>query len=687
MSKGQVEIKNAAAFEKISALNGISPLWGKVLDMLKKLEPTLTERALDVFSVYFSLLDDGNTCIPLDEDELLDDWLKKWNGLLLSAGKQDEAAADKEYFSNVISQGLREIGGMANGSRGGLGGLPFEVFEDKKNSGKKYLFAQKYFKAKLSIEDRIKKIFTQKKNGNMTAAAGECERIKKYFSDATSIELKDAQLQAIVRGQKENLIITGGPGTGKTTVVCYLLWELLKNPECADHSVYLAAPSGKAADRLKESVSGALGKFGESARQKNSAIFEKLNSAQAFTIHRLLSYNPAKNDFSYNAQNQFLENSIFVIDESSMIDITLFASLLEAIPDKARVFILGDKDQLPSVQAGAVLGELLAKKTESVVALVESNRFNDKSMVGALKNALQKDKPLKESMKETSFKLGDYFFKWNVWKNENDFCVPPKGSKENPVVIFDDLFYVKTFKEKLDAIQEISAKWSEAFYDDLAAPKSFARQIDLAQEEGALRNSLEELWKKAVGARILCAERDGEKGVVQINQNICAHILDKHKIAASDDFFAGELLMVSKNQAMFNLYNGDSGIVVTLKSDGGSLKYLMVKKDLKEGGETDKQDKPAGIFNAGAFVFYPLYLLPTDSIEVAYAITIHKSQGSGYGAIFVFVPEKDGHPLLNRQLLYTAITRTEGATYIAATESMLEWARKNCIERRAMIDL
>ena len=146
--------------------------------------------------------------------------------------------------------------------------------------------------------------------------------------------------------------------------------------------------------------------------------------------------------------------------------------------------------------------------------------------------------------------------------------------------------------------------------------------------------------------------------------------------------------MVSKNQAMFNLYNGDSGIVVTFKSDSGEpLKYLMVKKEIKQDDGQEAQGRRAGIFNAGAFVFYPIYLLPADSIEVAYAITIHKSQGSGYGAILVFIPESEGHPLLNRQIVYTAITRTEGSTYIAATESMLECARKNCVERRAMIDL
>lgn len=674
-------------FEKIHALNGISPLWEKVLSALKKLDPSLTDCALDVLCVYFSLLDDGNTCIPLDKNELMLDWLKKWNGLLLVAGKSDEGATDKKFFYDILGAGLLDLKGIEKT------GLPFEIFAEKE-SGKKYLFAKKYFLAKTIIEDRIKKLFTQKKNSKWNDNSGECERIKKYFFDITSknsfgpIKLKDAQAQAIVRGQKENLIITGGPGTGKTTVVCYLLWELLKNPECQERSIYLAAPSGKAADRLKESVSDTLEKLDKEERERYSAIFEKINSAQAFTVHRLLSYNPAKNDFSYNSQNQFLENSIFVIDESSMIDITLFASLLEAIPDKARVYILGDKDQLPSVQAGAVLGELLAKKTESVVELVESNRFNDNSMVGALKNAMQKDIPLGEGLKGAPFKLADYFCAWNSWKEKNAFCVPPKNSNENPVVIFNDIFFAKSQKEKQSAIEEMTAKWSESFYDSLAAPDSFANEIDLDQDPDCLQKSLDKLWSDAVKARILCAERDGEKGVVQINKNICARIAAKNKIYSAEEFFTGELLMISKNQAMFNLYNGDSGIVVTLKAqEGESLKYLMVKKDLKTGDGKSGQSKTAGIVSAASFVFYPLYLLPMDAIDVAYAITIHKSQGSGYNAILIFVPEKDGHPLLNRQIVYTAITRAQGSTYMAATEEILNRARQNCIERRAMINL
>ncbi len=144
---------------------------------------------------------------------------------------------------------------------------------------------------------------------------------------------------------------------------------------------------------------------------------------------------------------------------------------------------------------------------------------------------------------------------------------------------------------------------------------------------------------------------------------------------------------------MFNLFNGDSGIVVSFpednKDDGPigtiSIKYLMVKKDIK--ALTAQSSKNEVIKYKGSYVFYPLYLLPKESLETAYAITIHKSQGSGYKAILVFLPEHSGHPLLNRQIAYTAITRTEGSTYIVARAETLEEARRTLIERDTQINL
>lgn len=122
-------------FEKIHALNGISPLWEKVLNTLKKLEPNLTDCALDVLCVYFSMLDDGNTCIPLDKSELMADWLKKWNGLLLVAGKSDEGATDKKFFDDILGAGLLDLKGIEKT------GLPLKFFPKKK--AEKNIFLQK----------------------------------------------------------------------------------------------------------------------------------------------------------------------------------------------------------------------------------------------------------------------------------------------------------------------------------------------------------------------------------------------------------------------------------------------------------------------------------------------------------------------------------------------------------------
>lgn len=665
-------------FNKLSDMNCITPVWQKVLDVLIELQSDISFEAQALLCIYFSQLDDGNICIPLATDELIEKWLKKWEGLLLQEDRLSQKTEDTKYFSDIISKGLTQISAakLPNLITESDFSKPF-IIDDG------WLFASKYYKAKINIEKRIKLIM---KNNSISPNEEEKEKVREYFKNLTATKsyspmiLKDEQLNALLRGLKENLIITGGPGTGKTTVVCYLLWKLLLSGDYMDYSLYLAAPSGKAADRMKESISDTLSRLNLEKLPAGSdhnaalAVFNKLNNAQSSTIHRLLSFNPSTNGFRYNAENQFEEKAIFVIDEASMIDITLFSSLLEAIPEGARVFILGDKDQLPSVQAGAVLGELLANKKDSVAALKESSRFNDNSDVGRLKNAMQLDTALDKNLAN--------FTDWENWKLQNNFSLPE--TNEFPVTSF---LTGEGQNSKIDQIEDITQRWAETFYLELS---QLAKNItpDSAETE------LDALWKKANTARILSAERQGYKGVEPINNRISSFIQNKDISIAGDQYFTGQLLMLTKNQNMFCLYNGDSGIVI----EYNNLKYLMVKKELKtDSARTDITSAKAttnerslinqGIRQQGSYIFYPLHLLPKESIETAYAITIHKSQGSGYKAILVLLPKQAGHPLLNRQIAYTAITRTEGSTYIVADYETLEAARSTVIQRDTRIDL
>ena len=656
--------------EKLTQMNAISKVWLKVIDLLASLQPDISKEALGLFALYFSQLDDGNICIPLDESLFIQKWNNKWEGILLVEKKLQQKEDDAIFFEKLIKEALPQINAETLPELIGEEAKPFVIFSTEKDGS--WLFAAKYFKAKVSIENRIKTLMQPK---DIAVSEEEIKKLQASFSAVTMtkknkpINLNKEQAEAIIRGQKENLSITGGPGTGKTTVVCFLLWELLKNGSYFDYHIYLAAPSGKAQDRLKESLVSGLEDFIPDELQKHKKIFDKLNSIEAYTIHRLLSYNPATNNFRYNASNRFEDKSIFVIDEASMIDISLFSSLLQAIPDNARLFILGDKDQLPSVQAGAVLGELLAKKTNSVTELVISNRFNEESQIGHLKNAMQNDK---EVLPEKLLSLCS----WTKWKDDknNSFCIT---ENENPVTTF---IPETKYAERKTQIEEILEEWTRAFYENLVTDVK-----DL--QENFSQTKLDLLWEKGNTARILCAERKGLQGVQDINEKICKYIIKEKaiKLTSSDEYFSGQLLLVTKNHSMFCLYNGDSGIVI----EKNELKYLMIKKEAKKDtSQTENSEmQKKGIFREGHYLFYPLHLLPRESLEAAYAITIHKSQGSGYPAILVFLPEQAGHPLLNRQIAYTAITRTKGSTYIFADYETLENARKTVIQRDTLISL
>jgi len=630
-----------------------SKLNQKILAMLDRFQNGLNVLdARQILAAYFALLDDGNSCISLDANVLISKCEKMWKLPFAESLRQTFQKGCAQILNGELSQLVTFVQNENAKVR-----TPFVVEESTR-----CLFATKYWYAKNEIVkkfDASSGIFTQ--HEPLEKVEDVKQYVKSLLRKGSPIELKEAQAQAILRGQNSNLLITGGPGTGKTTVVLFLLWKLLaENAALQNANLYFAAPSGKAANRLKESLD--LSEISTEILQKEFRIAEKLKNAEGLTMHRLLKFNAGKNAFTFNENNPFPENSIFVIDEASMIDISLFAAFLKALPkdpSKFRLFILGDKDQLPSVNAGAVLGEVLGKYPGYSVELLESNRFQDDSKMGRFAHAIQKSSfaDCWDSIKE----CGD-FKDWEAIQNS----WPSKDSQVNFILLNEN-----TPKRQL---QGILRNWVMAFAAKLPVLSTAVDPSVEAVEGNAEWEARQKLWKAAEQARILSAERRGLWGVESLNRMVCATIRSIPELEIPyATYFAGQILMFNRNQNMMKLFNGDSGVVI--KKNG--VDYLMIK-------------------NGESFPCYQLSLFPSDCLESAFAITIHKSQGSGYENILMFLPTEKGHVLLNRQILYTGVTRTKiqrkyaaignsftetGTLTLVSTENLLKEAQETVTER------
>ena len=659
----------------LKEMRGIAELDRHLLHLLLEMKPSVSETTQKFLCLCFSLWDDGNTRVPLDAKLFKERWLKKWDALKILKKSQEESfdfAELEKSFNEIIESGIADLSSNDFSEIIGDNAPLLKAEGVTKVDGKPYhcqfLYMAKHFKAKGDIQDAMARIFGKK---NKAEAA---------INEISDIILNDEQKEAVLRGQNENLIITGGPGTGKTTVVLYILWNVLnkivkkgkaigRDPKeiLSEYSIYLAAPSGKAADRMSESLKNGLNRV----KEKMSPIYAKLKDLEGQTIHRLLKYSRSDNGFSYNAENKFPEKSIFVIDEASMIDVNLFASLLQAIPSQAegdlvaRLFILGDPYQLPSVDAGAVLGNILdsAAKAKCTAELVKSMRFSPESEIGKLAIAI---KACADDQKAPA--------------PDKTFELHPVFSKKETAAASDDaVFYYKLpeaakKKEEQGNVAKLLESWIGDFYElpEMAA-KIDPEALENPSEE--LIQQCETVWSKTLEKRILAAERRGVIGVEQINETI-GNLIKGHTknqaIESNFRYFEGQLLILTQNQAMYRLYNGDTGIVLFKDS----VPYIMLKKPNGKTGE-EKRD----------FVAYPLSLLPADAVEPAFAITIHKSQGSEYDHVTMFLPKQEGHPLLNNQILYTGITRAKKTVTIVATEATFKAACKEVIERDTGIEL
>lgn len=424
-------------------------------------------------------------------------------------------------------------------------------------------------------------------------------------------------------------IISGGPGTGKTTTVVRILM-LLARLNALDY-VALAAPTGKAASRLIESVTQALEQM-----KPEPSVLEKLPQ-EAFTIHKLLGARRHGSGFRYNRENP-LPYNLVVVDEASMVDLALMVKLVDALPRHSKLILLGDKDQLASVEAGAVLGSICAE---------EQNQFSSATANAARELGMKiPETALKANPKPLTdhIVLLEKSYRFGAESGIGQLSQAILNAKaEEATQILQSEKYADT---RLQSFEKLS-EFKSIILDFLA---DHHQQVAGAQ-------SVDEALDKIGQRGILCVHRRGPLGANQVNMMAERLLRQSGYIPASEEWYAGKPVMVTRNDYSLGLRNGEIGL--TLRNEEGELKVYFPESE--------------GSFRS----FYPSRL---SQIETAYAITVHKSQGSEFNKVAVVLPAQVS-AISTRELLYTAVTRARHACSIIGSSNVLAGTIRQHISR------
>jgi len=428
----------------------------------------------------------------------------------------------------------------------------------------------------------------------------------------------DTSMQRVaceVAAKNRITLITGGPGTGKTTTVVKLLALLIATSQDT-LKIHLAAPTGKAAARLTESITNALAHM--------PAEVQSRIPTQTQTLHRLLRSN------SRDTRVHQLATDVVVVDEASMVDLEMMARLLASVPPTARLILLGDKDQLASVEAGAVMsqlctGELLRAQT---VTLTHSHRFDATSGIGQWAQAVNANNQNNVAAVQELWNAAP---DWLSTVQTNTFEDGKSGSElTSPMHKVTRLQLPNAHDVKLaHALRHGWRHWLSLLNEYRA---------DISEQTSACTDSQANNLLKAFSEfSVLCAVREGPFGVIQLN----AHI-EKALGFTSAAWYVGRPVMVTRNDYALELMNGDVGIClpgpnsvlrVAFPSLSGSVRWIVPSR--------------------------------LDSVETVFAMTVHKSQGSEFKHVLLVVPVQDS-TVLTRELVYTGLTR--------AREDLTIWA-------------
>jgi len=432
---------------------------------------------------------------------------------------------------------------------------------------------------------------------------------------------------AILAYLTDFMIITGGPGTGKTTTVAKILTLILS--ENSNAEIKMAAPTGKAANRMEQAL--------KANQNIPEELIEKIQTLRASTIHRLLGTNYLSPYFKHHSENP-ISADVIIIDESSMLDVALFSKLLEAIGPKTKLILLGDQNQLASVEAGSLFGDIcnsvdlqnkLPKPLTQEISLIfpkydfsTIHSIQDSSFLQSNLIALNHSYRFKYDQKIAQLS------RETVKGNWEDIQLILKDDSTPDQLVFDE-----SYNEKL--VYEFAEQYA-----------------DYIQE-----NDITVAIRKLEDLRILCAVKLGKQGIYETNKQVEKILTRKGLIKPHSEFYENRPLIVGKNYHDLGLFNGDIGII---------------------------RDKSAWFLDEKG---NPISIAPglISEVETVFAMTIHKSQGSEFKQVLMILPDKSNVEILTRELIYTGITRAKSKILIQGKLELIQEAVSRKVNRASRL--
>ncbi len=520
------------------------------------------------------------------------------------------------------------------------------------------LYLTRYWQYQRDLADIILKKTTRTvhENKNIKFLQERLHSISSIFKEPSN-ETDWQKVAVFASMYNDFTVITGGPGTGKTTImsiVTALLFE--QNP---DIKIALCAPTGKAQARLQEAIISQT----ENLHCRED-VLQNIRRLRASTVHRLLHMVPNSPFFYKNAENK-LDADVLIVDEASMMSLPLMTKLLASVNEKSKIILLGDKDQLASIETGAVLGDICSDAF--------LNRFSDDFIAQFAK--ICPDAP---ALPNTDVNGTILNFTINLRKNyrfqsdkglgrltqavnagnsvevQRILSKPDSGELLKRALPGDNQNSLFTALEKY--LQELNIYDYDNNNNEKSVIRPFLSYIDIT--DGTVMDQVDAAYSLFSKSAILCAHRKGLYGVENINK--CVMQILKIK----GEYAKGVPVIINSNDYNLNLFNGDIGLC--WNDINGEIKVYFPNPHAGNGDTT------------GKFRVFPVSQLPDHGI--VFAMTVHKSQGSGFQNVLLILPEHDS-PLLTSELIYTGLTRTQKRVEIWAEDTILEKAVNTKIKR------